>query len=144
MTDKKKDDFQPSEKEIAEARKEGVLDRVREGATTQDLDDGTKGDEPEGDRYIGQHEIMQYEHYLDFDLEGLKAALDPKADNAIADNKVAGLLGLERGGKNRTDFVEAYMDRLRIANPKLKSPYEVTNAGPGYTNDVTSVTKLSR
>ena len=31
---------------------------------------------------------------------------------------------------------------LDLANPKLKSPYEVTSAGPGYTNDVSSVTKL--
>lgn len=141
MTDKKKDDGVPTEAEIAAARKEGILDAIREGQTTQDID-SIKGDDPQGDRYLGQHEIMQWAHYVDFDLEQLKAALDPKADNAIPDNKVAGLLGLERGGKNRTDFVKAYMDRLRIANPKLKSPYEVTSAGPGYTNDVSSVTKL--
>jgi hypothetical protein len=143
MTNKpdNKADATPTEAEIAKATKEGVLDRVAEAANLQD-DPAVKGDPPEGDRYIGKSEIMQYAHYVDFDLEGLKAALDPKADNAIADNKVAGLLGLERGGKNRTDFVKAYMDRLRIANPKLKSPYEVTDAGPPYTNDVTQVTKL--
>lgn len=143
MTDKHKDDGLPTEAEIAKAKKEGILDAVREGQTTQEID-SIKGDVPEGDRYLGKDEIMQWAHYVDFDLEALTAALDPKADNAIADNKVAGLLGLERGGKNRTDFVKAYMDRLRIANPKLKSPYEVTPAGPAYTNDVTSVTKLDR
>lgn len=140
MTDKKNDGL-PSEAEIAQAKKEGLLDAVREGQTTQGID-SLKGDEPQGEKYLGQHEIMQWAHYVDFDLEALKAALDPKADNAIPDNKVAGLLGLERGGKNRTAFVEVYMGRLRIANPKLKSPYEVTSAGPGYTNDVSSVTKL--
>jgi len=141
MTKKAQPNAQPTEAEIAAAKKEGVLDAVREGQTTQDIDN-LKGEEPQGDRYIGKDEIMQWAHYVDFDLDALKAALDPKADNAIPDNKVAGLLGLERGGKNRTDFVQAYMDRLRIANPKLKSPYEVTSAGPAYTNDVTSVTKL--
>lgn len=141
MTNKPKEDGVPTEAEIAAAKKEGALDAVREGQTTQDID-SIKGEEPQGDRYIGQHEIMQWAHYVDFDLDALKAALDPKADNAIPDNKVAGLLGLERGGKNRTAFVKVYMDRLRIGNPKLKSPYDVTSAGPPYTNDVSNVTKL--
>jgi len=141
MTDKNKDASVPTDAEIAAAKKEGVLDAVREVQNTQDIDN-LKGEEPQGDRYIGKDEIMQWAHYVDFDLDALKAALDPDADNAIPDNKVAGLLGLERGGKNRTAFVQAYMDRLRVANPKLKSPYEVTAAGPAYTNDVSSVTKL--
>lgn len=139
---KDKNEGLPSDTEIAEAKREGVLDRVREGATTQELDP-IKGEDPKGDRYIGKHEIMQWAHYVDFDLEALEAALDPKADNAIPDNKVAGLLGLERGGKNRTAFVEAYMKRLRIANPGVKIG-EVTNAGPGYTNDVSSITKIDK
>lgn len=141
MTDKHKDTGVPSEAELAAAKKEGILDAVREGQTTQDID-SIKGDAPTGEKYLGQHEIMQWAHYVDFDLDALKAALDPKADNTIPDNKVAGLLGLERGGKNRTAFVQAYMDRLRIANPGLKSPYDVTPAGPPFTNDVSNVTKL--
>lgn len=141
MTKKTKPDAQPTEAELAQAKKEGVLDAVREAQTTQGIDE-LKGEEPQGDRYIGKDEIMPWAHYVDFGLDELKAALDPDADNAIPDNKVAGLLGLERGGKNRTPFVQAYMDRLRIANPGLKSPYEVTSAGPAYTNDVTATTKL--
>ena len=132
---------QPTPEEIAEANKQGVLDKVRENANTQ-ADPSVQGEPPEGDTYIGKSEIMPWAHYVDYDLDTLKAALDPKADNAIADNKVAGLLGLERGGKNRTDFVKAYMDRLRKANPKLKSVYDVTDAGPAWTNDVSSVTKI--
>lgn len=137
----KKHDDQPTADEIADANKEGVLDKVRESANLQD-DSSVQGDDPDGEKYPGMHEIMQWAYYVDFDLNALKAALDPKADNAIPDNKVAGLLGLERGGKNRTQFVKAYMDRLRIANPKLKSPYDVTSAGPAFTNDTSSVSDL--
>jgi hypothetical protein len=38
---------------------------------------------------------------------------------------------MERSGKNRTDVVEVICAVLGI-----KSPYEVTDAGPSYTNDV--------
>lgn len=141
MTKSKEPNDQPTADEIAEANKEGVLDRVRESANLQD-DSSIEGELPQGDQYIGKSEIMQYEYFLDFSLDQLKAALDPKADNAIPDNKVAGLLGLERGGKNRTQFVKLYFDRLKKANPRLKSVYDVTNAGPAYTNDVSNVTDI--
>jgi hypothetical protein len=56
---------------------------------------------------------------------------------ALHESQVAGLLEVERSGKNRTDTVKALCDHLGI-----KSPYEVTAAGPAFTNDVTAVTKL--
>lgn len=140
MTNKKQEDGQPTASEIKAAEKEGVLDKVRESQTTQGINQAPIAGS--GDPYVGKDEIMPWAYMVDLGLDELKAALDPDADSAIPDNKVAGLLGLERGGKNRTDFVKAYMDRLKIANPKLSSPYDVTPAGPPYTNDVTSVTKL--
>ncbi|KAK0349821.1 hypothetical protein LTR94_031514, partial [Friedmanniomyces endolithicus] len=48
-----------------------------------------------------------------------------------------GLLARERAGQNRTQYVRPVMERLGVA-----SPYEVTDAGPPYTNDQTSVTNL--
>ncbi len=138
MTTKKTNDDQPTPKEIAQAQKEGVLDAVKAAATTQGIDE-LRGEEPVADKYLGKDEIMPWAHVVEYSLEELKAALDPKAENLIPENKVAGLLGLERGGKNRTDFVKLYMDRLGI-----KSPYEVTDAGPSYTNDVSSVTQLKK
>lgn len=140
MTTKKQDNAAVSAEEIKAAEKQGQLDAVRESQNTQTIDQPAV--EVAGDPYIGKDEIMPWAHIVDYSLEALKAALKVDADPAIPDNKVAGLLGLERGGKNRTDFVKAYMDRLKIANPKLKSPYDVTPAGPAYTNDVSSVTEL--
>ncbi len=140
MTTKNHNPDAPSSDEIKAAAKEGILDAVREGQTTQTIDQVPV--DVTGDTYIGKDEIMPWAHIVDYSLNVLKDALKIDADPAIPDNKVAGLLGLERGGKNRTDFVKAYMDRLKIANPKLKSPYDVTDAGPPYTNDVSNVTEL--
>jgi hypothetical protein len=80
---------------------------------------------------------MQHAHLLDLSLDELKRVTDPKASYGIGEEKIAGLLKLERAGKNRTGYVQYLCKRLDI-----KSPYEVTNAGPSYTNDETPVTAL--
>jgi hypothetical protein len=71
---------------------------------------------------------------IDWSIEDLKKAFK---DGAVPDDKAAGLLSLERAGQNRTDWVKLYMKQLGV-----DSPYEVTDAGPPYTNDTTSVTKI--
>jgi hypothetical protein len=48
-------------------------------------------------------------------------------------------LGLERSGQNRTEHVKVLCERLGV-----KSPYEVTQAGPAWTNDQTLLTEIVR
>lgn len=88
--------------------------------------------------YTGMHEIMQYAPILDLGIDAFKERIAEGAENPVPEEKVAGLLELERSGKNRTDYVQALCDRLGV-----KSPYEVTTAGPGYTNDVTATTEVA-
>ena len=65
------------------------------------------------------------------------ARIDQHADNAISESKIAGLLEMERSGRNRTEHVQVLCKRLGV-----KSPTEVTDAGPAYTNDTTQTNKL--
>ncbi|EPR09766.1 hypothetical protein M527_06460 [Sphingobium indicum IP26] len=142
MVTKKQDqnDAVPSQEEIQEARKEGVLDRVRETATTQDIDQ-QKGDAPEAGRFtqVNVDGTNQIEHLTDLGLDGLKEAIDPKKDEPLAEEVIAKLLILERNGKNRTDFVKLMMDRLKIKDIRKELPQA---GGPDYTNDVSAVSKL--
>lgn len=142
MVTKKQDqnDAVPSQEEIQEARKEGVLDRVREAATTQDIDQ-LKGDDPEVGRFtqVNVDGTNQIEHLTDLGLDGLKEAIDPKKDEPLAEETIAKLLILERNGKNRTDFVKLMMDRLKIKDIRKELPQA---GGPDYTNDVSAVSKL--
>jgi len=77
---------------------------------------------------------MRFAPLIDLGLDAFKDAIAEDADNAIPESKVAGLLELERSGKNRTEYVNALCKRLGV-----KSPLEVTGAGPSHTNDVTPV-----
>jgi len=140
MTDKK-DPTIPSKSEIDEARKEGVLDAVREAATTQEMD-VLKGEEPDP-----KHQPRNYnldgtnlvEHNLKLGLNALEEAIDPKADDAMPEETIGKLLILERNGQNRTDFVKLLMKRLGIKDIFKELPQA---GGPDYTNDVSNVTKL--
>lgn len=132
-----------SKSEIEKAKKEGVLEAAKEAAKdAYRYADGTLPGDPEQAprQFTGMHDIMQFEPLLSLGIDAFtdKIAENPKpGEPPVPEEKVAGLLELERSGKNRTEFVKAMMKRL-----KVKSPYEVTKAGPGYTNDTTPVSAL--
>ena len=86
-------------------------------------------------QFTGMDEIMQYAGVIDLDPEAFAHAVEK--GGSLPEEKVAGLLELERSGKNRTFYVQALMKRLGIDNPA-----EVTKAGPGYTEDIRPITKL--
>lgn len=141
MTTKKTEDAaKPSQSEVAEAQKEGVLDKVRENQTTQDIDI-LKGEDPEPARFaqVNLDGTNLLEPLTDLGLEGLEAAIDPKKDEPLSEEVVAKLLILERNGKNRTDFVQLLMKRLKIKDIRKELPQA---GGPDYTNDVSAVSKL--
>lgn len=125
--------------EKAEAQKEGIRERVKQqaGDVYQALTDGNLPGAPPSRQFLGKDDIMQYEPLLSLGVDEFKARIAENSDAPVPEEKVAGLLELERSGQNRTDYVQAMCKRL-----KVKSPYEVTNAGPGYTNDTTPVTRL--
>lgn len=85
----------------------------------------------------GCDEVLPLEPMLKLSAEDLEAAVSEKAENLLSEEKVAGILILERSGPNRTDHVKVLCKRL-----KVKSPYEVTKAGPAFTNDQTAVTAI--
>ena len=129
----------PSAAEIAKAQKEGVKEQVKESAkdTYRALTDGNLPGDPPARQWIGMDDIMGFEPLLDLGVKEFEARIAEDSDNPVPEEKVAGLLSLERAGRNRTPYVQAMCKRLGV-----KSPYEVTNAGPGYTNDVHPVTEL--
>jgi len=131
-----------TEAEIAAAQKEGAKEDIKEAAKESHrfLTDGNLANVDGGQRqWPGSDEVMQYAGLLDLSADDLAERIDAKADRPIPEEKVAGLLALERAGQNRTDHVKLLCARLGV-----KSPYEVTNAGPGYTNDTTPVTAITR
>lgn len=127
--------------EIEKAQKQGILDAKAEAAgdTYQALTDGNLPGAPPARQWHGKDDIMQYEPLLRLGIDEFKDRIAEGEEGApgVPEEKVAGLLELERSGQNRTDYVKAMCERLDV-----ESPYEVTSAGPGYTNDVTPVTKL--
>lgn len=130
-----------TEAEIAEAKKEGAKKDIEKTAQEQHraLTDGNLASDTVARQWHGKDEIMQYEHLLGLGIKEFtdRVSEKPKDNVTVPEEKVAGLLELERSGQNRTDYVKALCKRLGV-----KSPFEVTSAGPGYTNDVSSVTKL--
>lgn len=128
-----------SASEIAAAQKEGQRDAVKESAkdTYRALTDGNLPGEPPARQFIGMDDIMAFEPLLDLGVEEFADRIAEESDNVVPDEKVAGLLSLERAGRNRTPYVQAMKKRLGV-----DSVYEVTNAGPDYTNDIHPVSKL--
>lgn len=145
MTTPKKADAKPevpSKAEIDEAKKEGILDAVRESASTADIDRQATEGELTGPRFFNLFGTNQLEHLTDMGLEALEDAIDPKGDEPLDENVIANLLALERNGKNRTDFVKLLMKRLKISGLDQLRTDIPWAGGPDYTNDVTAISKL--
>jgi len=125
-------------KEQAAAEKEAAKEVAKESAKAAiALDTGTTSDaEPSANRWLGSDEIMLDAHILDLGVEAFEDAVAEKADRPIAEQKVYGLLALERNGQNRTPYVKAMMKRLDLTKDQLPG------GGPDYTNDVTPTSKL--
>lgn len=122
------------EEGIKEAIKEDAKEAYRQGL----LDDA----EPENQapQFLGSDDIMQFEPLLDLPADELGARVAEDADNPIPEEKVAGLLKLERNGRNRTEYVKVLLARLPV-----DSVMEVPGAGgPAYTNDTTPVSELAK
>ncbi|KQP36130.1 hypothetical protein [Pseudorhodoferax sp. Leaf274] len=128
-----------SDAEKREAEKEGLKQAYAESAATNFRTQSETVGEPQADRWPDRHEIMQWSHLVDLGLDAFKDAIKPDAEPLVPEGKVAGLMELERSGKNRTEYVKALCDRLGVS-----SPLEVTSAGPGHTNDVTAVNPIKR
>lgn len=129
-----------SSAEQKQAEKEGVKEAFKESARTNfATQSATENLDPDyvGDKWPDRHEIMRWAHLVGLGLDEFKAAIKEGAEPNVPEGKVAGLLELERSGQNRTEYVRALCTRLGV-----KSPTEVTGAGPGYTNDVSSLTKV--
>ncbi len=129
--------------EEAKAQKQGKREAAVEVAKEQAvqeayLDTGTQGEpDPNLNRWAGADEIQMFSHLIEGGIEALKKAIDPK--DGIPEAKVAGLLILERNGKNRTEFVKLLMKRLGITDLRKELPQA---GGPDYTNDTTNLTDL--
>lgn len=125
----------PSGGAMDKAQQEGVTEAVKESAKDayKALTDGNLPGDPPARQFTGMDDIMRFEPLLDLDPD----AFADRIGKDLPEEKVAGLLSLERAGRNRTPYVKAMCKRLGV-----KSPYEVTNAGPGYTTDVHPVTEL--
>lgn len=123
--------------EQVEARKEGAKEAAKEAgkAAYKYLTDGNLPGDPPGKQWIGHDDIMLYADYLDLGVDEFEDFAADK-DSGVPEEKLYGLLALERNGKNRTPYVKALMKRL-----KLKAD-ELPGGGPDYTNDVTNITKL--
>ena len=127
-----------SESELASARKEGAKQDVQESAKDAHhfLTAGNLPGDPPQRQWTGYDEIMRFAPALDLGVDEFTDAIAADAKRPIPEEKVYGLLALERNGRNRTEYVRAMMDRLDLkAN-------ELPGGGPGHTNDITPVSKL--
>lgn len=146
MTDNKKTEIagqEFSKKEIETAQRDGIKDTIKDrmaGAVAADT--GTKADVDSEEEARRQNLRVRADllstfiaPLLDLSVEELEDRLtDAKHERFIGFDDAKGLLHLERSGKNRTEYVKMFMKVL-----KIDSPYEVSDAGPSYTNDVTTV-----
>lgn len=146
MTTEKKDEAVLAGKEAADKvgeKKPQVTDKVAEELAVEAVKSEAKlstGNESETEtvnRWHGAEEINGWEHYLELSPDGLKDAVDKK--DGIPEEKVAGLLILERNGKNRTEYVKLLMKRLGIKDIVKELPQA---GGPGYTHDATNLSEL--
>lgn len=132
---------EPAKDEIIEARAEGVKDAIRESHKDAYLRGANEGygdsGAPQNRQIVVDANVLQLRDVLGLSAEELKKRVAEDADNPITEGKVAGLLEMERSGQNRTEYVRVLCDRLGV-----KSPTEVTAAGPAFTNDTSNISKL--
>lgn len=128
--------------EKAEARAEGAKEAEKEAAadTYRYMTDGNLPGDPPAHQYHGADEIMQWEPLLGLGIDAFTDRIAEDHDAPVPEEKVVGLLRLERNGQNRTPFVKALMERLGING--IAELRQVAPGGPDYTNDVTPVTQL--
>lgn len=129
-----------SASDIASARTDGAKDAERKAAEDSyryATDGNLPGDPEDAPRtFPGYDDIMQYEPILRQGPDAFEAAIAEDAPTPIPEEKVYGLLALERNGQNRTPYVQAAMKRLGL---KVS---ELPGGGPGYTNDVRPLSEL--
>jgi hypothetical protein len=135
---------EPKPSEIKALRAEGVKDAIKEStkdAYISGANEGYGDNDAATDRFAGMKNVSHLNDLVDLPADDLDDLLQGKGNHPhqgkLTDAQVAGLLEVERSGKNRTSHVKVLMKRLDI-----KSPYEATSAGPAYTNDTTNVTEL--
>lgn len=126
--------------EIAKARKDGAIEAEKQAGKDSyayATDGNLPGDPDDAPRqFIGYDDIQQYAGLLGQGPEQFETTIAEDAPVPIPEEKVYGLLALERNGQNRTPYVQAMMKRLNLkAN-------ELPGGGPAYTNDVRPVTEL--
>lgn len=130
------DAMQLSDKEVAAAQSDGAKQAVADNAAatyTAQTDGSLPGDVDGAMRWHGSDESQPWAFYLDGSLDAIK---DAYKAGSIPDNKLYGLLALERNGQNRTDYVKYMMKTLGL------KAEELPGGGPSYTNDTTNVTAL--
>lgn len=126
-----------SDSELAKAKKDGILEAAKEAAkdSYKYATDGNLMGEVTGNTYPGHDDIMQFEPLLrTLGVDEFTKAI--AEDGPVPEEKVYGLLALERNGQNRTDYVKAMMKRLGLKADELPG------GGPDYTNDTTPITSL--
>lgn len=127
-----------SDAEKSKALHEGALEDAKEAgkAMHKSLTDGVEVGEPATNRWLGSDEIQRWADLIELGVDEFEKVINGKADREVPEEKIYGLLALERNGQNRTPYVKAMMKRL-----KLKAD-ELPGGGPSYTNDLTSITDL--
>ena len=131
-------------KDVDEAHKDAALDYIKDGAKAAMITDtGTAGDseasaEASAKRIAPDANTTFLAPFLDLPVDTFVQRLsNEKLPDAFSLETAKGLLALERAGANRTSYVQPLMKRIGV-----ESPYEVTNAGPPFTNDTSNVTAL--
>lgn len=146
LKDNAADGLALSDGEMAQARKEGAKEDIKDAAKDihRSLTDGNLPGEPPSTQYLSAEESQPYAHNLELGVDAFEKLMTVKpgkedlnkGESSIPDEKVYGLLALERNGQNRTPYVKAMMKRL-----KLKAD-ELPGGGPSYTNDLTAISDL--
>ncbi len=129
----------PSLAAVEKARTDGVTDAIKEQAKDAYIyaTDGQQPGAPSKARqWIGHDDIQLFAPMLALGADEFADAIAANATPPIPEEKVYGLLALERNGQNRTDYVRAAMKRLGLKADELPG------GGPGYTNDTTPISKL--
>lgn len=140
LKDNAPDGIALSDAEMKAARKDGAKEDVKEAAkgTHRALTDGVNPGEAPSQQWHGSDEIQLYAHNLELGVAAFEDLINEKKaeKGAIPEEKVYGLLALERNGQNRTPYVKVMMKRLGLKADELPG------GGPGYTNDITNITEL--